>query len=288
MEYYTKIIHIMKGVTKEPHRFIDLYPLSPRELVLYPVIIRRMVPELAGMRETGIQLLLDLAGASGISAGAVRTALSRLKATGYVVPLTDSDGTRRYSFNQAKMGLISAHLSRNLKQDGFIVAVYSFSREDEAERSALRETLKDFGFRKLAQNTYINGWIDTAGLLSVVRSMGLERYLYLFPCREIDDPNLLGKIAELFDIPGRIVRLRKFRDDYFSFVGEQDLAEVERGRRMFYAGAVFWNVCMMEEPSIPARCLDEEYPLSGLLRENDVFFAANRESFFAYYRNLNG
>lgn len=278
----------MRRVIYGKHSFIEAYPLLPRELVLYPVITRMMLPEMSEFAETGMPLLLDLASFAGISDGTVRTAVSRLKTTGYLVSAADAKGASRYAFNPEKIGLIRAHMSRNLKQEGFLVAVFSFAKENEAERSAVRETLKDFGFRKLAQNTYINGWIETEGLLSAVRSMGLEKYLYLFPCRDIDDPNLLWKIGELFDIRRRIERLLKFADDYFSFVGESGLSRLETGRRMFYAGAVFWNVCMMEEPSVPARFLDASYPQSTLIRQNDEFFREHTDAFLEYYRVLNG
>ena len=62
--------------------------------------------------------------------------------------------------------LLEALLNPKEKDDpeGFLIGVFSFRAPEEAKRRAARETLLHFGFKRIAQNTYINGVIDTSGL----------------------------------------------------------------------------------------------------------------------------
>ena len=80
----------------------------------------------------------------------------------------------------ATFAMGTAQIRADQRPEGFLLAVFSFTTPEQEERASLRALLKSFGFRKLAQNTYIHGRIETEGLKAAVRGLGLENNFFLF------------------------------------------------------------------------------------------------------------
>lgn len=276
-----------ENVTKQKLEFLEEFPYSAKEALFTPIIYRFGLPMPESVPFPTLNGIRDLSRFAGVSDTAIRTALSRAKADGSILEIKDDQKKTHYTISQTiyEMGMTS--INREKQADGFIVAVYSFTKDAENERVAVRDTLKNYGFKRLAQNTYINGRIDTKGLLSTMKKLGLEKHLYLFHCPNIDDPDLINKILNLFEMDQRKLMLDKFYSHMIKFLGEQELSDDDLGRRLLYFGAIYWTVCEFEEPPIPAIHWPPDYPLLKIKKFYHDFIERNNEKLINYYIKVN-
>lgn len=266
--------------------FKTAYPLVPKSVVYAPMTFRMGLDFLHDVPETTLKGIRDLAHYAGIADGAVRTTLSREKAAGLIESYKESDGITRYRMAMRQFDMGRATIDRENKQ-GFILAVFSFTTNEVSERSAVRLTLKNYGFRKLAQNTYINGEIETSGLVSAMKEFGLEKNLYLFHCPDIDDPVLIEKILLLFDIPGRSNELKNFFQDMRSFLTERGITGDEAARRILYLAPLHYEIGHVNEFPIPAKYLPPDYALKDIHQFYHNFIYNHRAQLREYYIRVN-
>lgn len=275
------------NVTKQSSQFLSDHPYSAKEAVYTPIIYRSGLPMPETVPYPSLNGIRDLAQFAGISDTAIRTAISRAKADGSIIETKDHFGKSRYRIAPATFEMGMATISREKQPEGFIVAVFSFTKDAESERAVVRETLKNYGFKRLAQNTYINGRIDTKGLLESMKSFGLEKNLYLFHCPDIDDQDLISKILGLFDLEGRKKMLERFYEQMVDFLSEKDLSDEELGRRLLYFGSIYWTVCEMGEPPIPLKHLPPDYPMPKIRKFYMEFIEKNHGKLIQYYIKVN-
>jgi DNA-binding transcriptional regulator PaaX len=273
-------------LSQTAHSFVRRYPLSLREVIATPMIFRENVPGFDRLPFPTVDIIRDLAALAGYGDGALRTAMSRVKASGELKDFVDEAGTRRFRLTPMQESVSRVVRDRRVRPDGFIVGVFSFHAREEVERRAVRENLKYFGFKRIAQNTYINGTIDTSGLEAELARAGVSDRFYLFRCPSIDDETLLARLAEVFDVKARERTLKRFRVELTRFLEEPGLDEMELGRRVFYAGPVHHRMCFTEEPPVPAHILPESYPLRGLTTYLGAVITNRRKKIEAYYRTL--
>jgi DNA-binding transcriptional regulator PaaX len=264
------------------------YPLSARETAYTPMIIRDGFGADSSLPYPSLNGIRDFARYCGIKDGAIRTALSRGKAEGDLQTFTDEKKTVRYRITGAMLEMGKTVTGRPNQPEGFIVAVFSFTADAVAERAKVRETLKYYGFKKLAQNTYVNGRIETGGLKDAMRKFGLEKNLYLFDCPDVDDVELMQKIRSVFEIEKRKKYLHGFYRDLAAFLTVENLEREEIVHRISYAGPVYWTICYVDEPPFPAKHLPEDYPLSTITRLYEKFSEKHRQSVIEHYLQVNG
>lgn len=266
--------------------YIEAYPLSAKAAVHTPVVFRAGMDYLGSLPWPSLEGLRDFASFARIGDSALRTALSRAKAEGSLVVEKDGAGTKRYRLSQAKLDIGLSLIHAEARPEGFILAVFSFRSEDSSERAALRDLLRDFGFRKLAQNTYINGRIETKGLKAEVKKLGLEDHLFVFTCPDIEDGDLVRRILSLFDLEARKAELSAYLKRLQAFLPE-GLGDDDLARRLLYVGPVHYERCEVGEPPFPATYLPEDYPL----REIQAFYgerlSQGQEKMLAYYTTTN-
>lgn len=267
--------------------FKESYPFGAKEAVYTPLIFRVGVEQLNSMPFPSLAGIRDLAYYSGISDSAVRTTISRGKSNGSILVFKDAQDVMRYQLSQGYFEMGMTTIKRDQQPEGFIVAVFSFTKDAISERAVVRDTLKNYGFKRIAQNTYINGRIETKGLQGAMKDFGLEKNLYLFHCPDIDDLDLLNKILELFDIQNRMNLLHEFYSQMVGFLTERGLSDEEIGRRMLYFGAIYWTVCQIDEPPIPAKYLPDGYPLQKIKEFYDEFMEKNMYKLVNYYLKVN-
>lgn len=272
---------------KHPARsFILRYPLSLPEVIATPMIFREYVPGLEGLPFPRLAIIQDMAAFAGHSPGALRTALSRQRTTGDLASFVDPSGITRFRLTEAQKSVSGVVQAWGARPDGFLIGVFSFRAPEEAKRRAARQTLLHYGFKRFAQNTYINGMIDTSGLEAEMKRAGAADRFFIFRCPEIDDQTLLGRLAEVFDVEGRQRTLEGFRAELAAFLEEPDIDAMELGRRVFYAGPVHHRISFAEEPPIPACILPRGYPLSELRSYLETVIATRRRDIARYYRAL--
>jgi DNA-binding transcriptional regulator PaaX len=267
--------------------FFDRYPVSLNALLVAPVIYRANLPLLRNEPQVTAAGMTDLARLGGFNAGAIRTALSRMRAAGEVEAFEDARGVTRYRMSALHRSVSSSVRGRPDRPAGFLLAVFSFATENARERQVVRDVLKLHGFQKLAQNVYLNGQIDTGEVERVVRENGLSEHLFLFRCAEDSDPAQDQRLMAFFDLKGRAAVLTRFERDLQTFLEGKGVSGDERARRLLAVGPVHFQITHAEEPPVPARCLPRNYPLdrvAGMLER-----AADRHAkeLLAYYRRIN-
>lgn len=216
-------------VTKPYEVFLKDYPFSAKEAVYTPILYRYGIEMPQSVPFPSLNGIRDLAKFAGISDTAIRTAISRARADGSILEYKDDRGISRYTIAPSTYEMGMATIAKEKQPEGFIVAVFSFTKDAVSERSVVRETLKNYGFKRIAQNTYINGRIDTSGLMEAMRRFGIAKNLYLFHCPDIDDQDLLRKIVDLFELEKRKEKLERFYQHMVGFLTEPGLSE-EIGR----------------------------------------------------------
>lgn len=269
-------------------QFVGRHPLSLREVIATPMIFRENIPGFETLPFPGVEILRDLAAFAGYGYGALRTAMSRARASGELLGIQDEMGIQRFRLTPTQVSVSRVVRDWSSRPDGFIIGVFSFHAREAAERRAVRETLLYFGFKRIAQNTYINGMIDTTDLEAEMTRSGVADRFYLFRCASIDDPALLARLSRIFDVKGRARALERFRRELEGFLEEPGLDAMELGRRVFYAGPVQHRMCFVEEPPIPARMLPASYPLSGLTAYMGSILRRRWNQIETYYRTLCG
>lgn len=262
------------------------YPLTAKAAVHTPIVFRAGLFSSEGVPWPSLEGLRDFAHFAGIEDGAVRTALSRARAEKSIVVEADAAGRNRYSIAPATFAMGTAQINAGQRPAGFLLTVFSFKADDQADRAALRNLLKTYGFRMLAQNTYIHGRIETEGLRSAIRALGLERHVYLFTAPDIDDGHLLARILELFDMEGRRKYLRDYLSRLKSFLGGE-LSRDEAARRLLYVGAVHWERIEASEPPFPAKYLPADYALADIQSLYGRRLEEGRDALLEYYRRCN-
>jgi DNA-binding transcriptional regulator PaaX len=266
--------------------FVKAYPLTAKAAAHTPAVFRAGLETFGGLPWPSLEGIRDFAHFAGIGDGALRTALSRARSEASFIVEADSHGRRRYILAPSTLEMGATQIHSDRRPEGFLLAVFSFRSEENAGRLALRGVLKNFGFRKLAQNTYIHGRIGTEGLRTVIRALGLEEHFFLFTCPEIEDADLVARILALFDIEGRRTELREYLVRLKAFL-PGDLPEDELARRLLYVGAVHWERIEASEPPFPAKHLPADYALAEIHRFYGKKITEGRKALLFYYEKVN-
>ncbi|APR81886.1 Hypothetical protein A7982_07235 [Minicystis rosea] len=263
-------------------RFLRKYPVTLNELLIAPLVFRENLPLLRDLPEVSGNAMRDVAEFGGHSAGAVRTAMSRLRAAGAIEAIAGD--VTRYRIGPFGRSIGMAVKQRVERPEGFLLAVFSFAAGDARERQVVRDALRGHGFQKLAQNVYINGQIDTTELERIIRDDGLGDHFFLFRADD-RDPARDQRLAALFDVKKRAALLRRFEADLHAYVEEPGIDDDEFARRFIAAGPAHYRITFVEEPPLPARCLPADYPLERLQAYFELTPARCR-ALVAYYRRL--
>jgi DNA-binding transcriptional regulator PaaX len=246
--------------------FRERYPVPLSELLVAPVLFRDAFPFLLGTPPVSAPLLRDLARAAGHSETAIRTAMSRLRASGLVeVRVPPDGGEPRYhrgALTRSLQEIVAGQLER---PDGFTLVVFAFATENTRERQVVREALRLHGFQRLAQNTYIGGCIDTTALESTFRHEGIEDNVFVFRTRGDLPPNVEERLITLFDLRARARVLRALRSDLTALLEDPRLDDAEHTQRLLYAGPVHYRITFVEEPQLPESAHPAEYPLADVV-----------------------
>jgi DNA-binding transcriptional regulator PaaX len=276
-----------KKATGKPRDFREAYPLSAKGAVYNFLILRDGAPFLAAAPYPSLSTIREFAFYAGISDSAIRTLLSREGRAGYIRKEKDEAGIMRYRLAEPALVLGMINSRRDALPEGFIVAVFSFTADAAGERSIVRETLKNFGFKKIAQNVYLNGRIDTAPLRAAMRELGLDSHLYLFSCPELEDEALVRRVIGLFELDARAAELAAFERAMLAFVdGAEPSDRDESARRLVYAGLVFWERFKTTEPPLPARLLPEGYRYAAIASAYAERYAARAPAITEYYERI--
>jgi DNA-binding transcriptional regulator PaaX len=237
-----------------------MFPIATSELLHFPM----MFPEtMRGMHLQGIpyarlEFLYEVGALFGLAEGTVRTALSRMKKSGYVDAIKSGSSTR-YRVSPLQIELMNnMGKGRRRRKKGFVVAVYSFESGREKERAMTRSLLEYAGFVRFAQNSYINTRIDRAELKARLRESGLSSNVFLFDVEDLMDDDM-ERMASAWKIPERAAHLDSFMREVKAYVDESDGSDSDTFHRLAGAWVAYIVHVERTEPPLPEVLLPERY-----------------------------
>ena len=244
--------------------FIEKYPLQVSSVIIAPLAQKFYFSTFQTLPFPKLNGMYHLAEYCNIPKTSVRATISRMNKEGKIESFTDDDGATRYKFT-GMMNLVSQQASLFGNSEGFTLAIFNFKKEDEKERYRVREVLHGFGFRKLAQNVYLNTKVDSESIMKEITKWNLQDNIYLFNCADITYPSMISRISSLWQLDQWNEKLHVFYYDlknYFSFDG---LSDEEIYKRYSYGYSAFFVYFYEKHPSIPKNFIGEDYALGKVL-----------------------
>jgi phenylacetic acid degradation operon negative regulatory protein len=246
----------------------------PRSLILtfYGAFVRRLDGWVA------VAHLIELMGEAGLDAQAVRSATSRLKQRGWLMP--SRRGTAAgYALSDIARAALTAGDERIYKADqpadladGWALVVFSVPESERSQRHLLRSRLTWLGFGSDAPGV----WIGPGRLMPAARAMvtelGLERYVDLYEAAYTGFDDCRRLVQRCWD-------LAELRRRYAAFLarwepvlaGLPDGGPDERSAFIDYLGALDqWRGLPFLDPGLPTELLPpgwEGHAASALFQE---------------------
>lgn len=263
----------------------DKYPINVISVIIASVLRAyrtRQGHEIPLVTLYGMRSFADYC---GISYSSLRTTLTRWKKLGWIESFSDPTGKTRYRMLDM-MKLVADNAAEVDKPNGFSIAVFSFKKEDEKERYRVREILSSFGFKKLAQNVYINARIDSTKIMKEMGKWNLQDNLFLFDCESVSD-SMKVKIREMLELDKWNSRLEEFYSELVDFLEFEGLSDEEIYNRHNYAFGVFYTYFQLEHPAIPKDLFPEDYALKKVAELLEGKYAQYYENIMNHYMKIN-
>jgi len=245
--------------------FYDKYPVATSELLHYPLIFPETFKEyhIPGIPYVSLDFLYQFGANFGISQGAIRTNLSRMKKEGFVLSAS-KDSTIRYRTSALQRETMQNILKRKKKRNqGYKIAVYSFERAQEKKRSEVRALLEYVGFVRFAQNAFINVGIDVRELRIKLDQADVGSNVYIFDVPSVDEKDAI-RLAAAWNIPERASFLSEFLADLTSFLGALDDSDEEAFNKIGYAWIAYTAHIAGSEPPVPEELLPDDYAYNDI------------------------
>jgi len=263
---------------------LDDYPLKTHEVLHFPLMFPDSLKAYLGpsLNYPSLDILYDFAEACGVSKGAVRTALSRMKKEG-LIHVYDDHGVTRYQSSTLQIEAMINFQKRNRRTKGYTLAVYSFDGGMSKERNTARELLEYMGFVRFAQNTWMAFESNTSELKKSIQAEGLDDNVYLFDVKSIEDTTM-QRIVSFWKLEERVELLR----DYYREIQEL-LIEPDSNRDSFVNLGIAWLTFIIHiqgtEPPVPENLLPEGYlynDIVTMLRKKSMRYG---QRMYRYWKN---
>lgn len=266
--------------------FKEKYPLKVGSAIIAPLAQKHYFSDVPDLPFATLKGMYQLGEYYGIPKTSVRATLFRLCREGAIEAFTDEAGVTRYKMDKM-MALISDNAALFGKSEGFTLAIFNFKKEDARERYRVREILDSFGFRKLAQNVYLNIRVDSGNIMKEMAKWGLQDNIYLFDCDDIKDASMIRRIASLWELDKWNDRLEEFYEDLRSYFSFEGLEDDEIYKRYSYGYSVFFVYFQEKHPFVPQGFLVEGYALGKVLELIRSTVDDYRDNIIGYYRLIN-
>lgn len=237
--------------------------IRPSSLIntVYGAFVRR----LGGW--TSIADLIVLMGELDVDSQAVRSAISRLKKRGVLVPERRS-GTG-YSLSPAMHPVfdegdrrIFESLEPAALEEGWVMAVFSVPESERTYRYQLRTRLTWLGFGNMAPGL----WLAPARLLEPARStlerLGLSDYVHLFTSQYAAFSDLRATVSTWWDFPAIEAQYAAFTDHYrpvLESIDEREDIDASEAFRHYVPMLTQWRRLPYLDPGLPAELLPDDW-----------------------------
>ena len=242
----------------------SLDAVRPRSLIL--TVLGAYIRRLDGW--ISIAALIRLMAELGVDEQSVRSAVSRLKRRGVVVPDRRS-GVAGYSMSAAGLRLFEAGDARIYGrpraarlEDGWVVAVFSVPDSRRTDRHVLRSRLVWLGFGNLSPAVWIAPAHVASETADALLRLGLDRYVHLFRAHY----EAFGTVPELVRQSWDLDALRTRYAQFHAAVAPVVSRAGRDGTRAFadhvtVLGA--WRPLPFLDPGLPLEALPADWPGTG-------------------------
>ncbi|MEV0371755.1 PaaX family transcriptional regulator C-terminal domain-containing protein [Streptomyces sp. NPDC050636] len=216
-----------------------------------------------------VAALIRLLGVLGVDPPSVRSAVSRLKRRGLLVPERTATGAAAYGLSDAARQLLedgdrriygrpAARLS-----DGWVLAVFSVPEEERHKRHLLRSRLARLGFGTAAPGV----WIAPAHLYEETRHtlerLQLASYVDLFTAAHAGFEPTARAVARWWDLDAIAAQHRAFLADHAPVLEKWSRRRVvppEAAYRDYLLALDAWRRLPYADPGLPSPLLPEGWP----------------------------
>lgn len=268
--------------------FIQDYPLSTQELLHFPLMFPDALKKyhVPGIPWASIDGLYDYADYWGIQNGTVRTCLSRMKGEGMIVPV-ELRGITHYRASALQLSIMdNTQFRKKYAKKGFIIAIFSFSKSQEKERTKMRSLLSYAGFVRFAQNSYICGGINDDELKEAIAKEGFSDNVFFFSVPRIEESETT-KLVSAWGIPER----KKFLDTFFATLREFINASEQNPRDIFCRIGRAWVAYIIHvsasEPPLPESVIPEDYPYTDIYTYLQGLSTKHGKTMYRHWRESN-
>ncbi|MFJ9037829.1 PaaX family transcriptional regulator C-terminal domain-containing protein [Streptomyces sp. NPDC102406] len=217
--------------------------------------------------------LIRLLGAAGVDAPSVRSAVSRLKRRGLLVPARTASGAAGYALSDDARQLLADGDRRvygttdaaesSAEGGGWVLAVFSVPESQRAKRHVLRSTLAGLGFGTAAPGV----WLAPAKLYEEARHtlerIGCAGYVELFRGEHLGFAATADAVARWWDLDTLAGLHEAFLDEHApvlrAWQARTDTPPQEAYRDHLLA-LDSWRHLPYADPGLPARLLPEGWP----------------------------
>nr|WP_018535476.1 PaaX family transcriptional regulator C-terminal domain-containing protein [Streptomyces sp. SID8379] len=235
--------------------------------------------------------LIRLLGAAGVDAPSVRSAVSRLKRRGLLLPARTDAGAAGYALSDDARLLLDDGDSRvygtGAPRAGWILAVFSVPESERARRHVLRSTLTGLGFGTAAPGV----WLAPAGLYEEARHTleraGCAAYVDLFTGDHLGFAATADAVARWWDLAALAKLHEAFLDEHGPVLRSWEArteTPPQEAYRDYLLALDSWRHLPYADPGLPAELLPTGWP--GV-RSAEVFRALHARLHTAGARFVN-
>ncbi|MFH8343992.1 PaaX family transcriptional regulator C-terminal domain-containing protein [Streptomyces sp. NPDC018045] len=216
-----------------------------------------------------VAALIRLLGELGVDPPSVRSAVSRLKRRGLLLPARTESGAAAYGLSDAAHQLLADGDRRiygrpsPAPSDGWVLAVFSVPEQERHKRHLLRSRLARLGFGTAAPGV----WIAPSHLYDETRHtldrLHLSSYVDLFTGAHAGFEPTADAVARWWDLASLAGRHRAFLDAHepvlHHWSGRRPVPP-EAAYRAYLPALDAWRRLPYADPGLPAPLLPEDWP----------------------------
>jgi phenylacetic acid degradation operon negative regulatory protein len=210
-----------------------------------------------------VSLLIRLLAQLDVDESAVRSAISRLKRRGLLVP-SRRGGVAGYGLTEAAVGILTEGDARIFAPpeprlaDGWVLAVFSVPESERAKRHVLRTQLGALGFGACASGV----WVAPAHRLELTRALlerhGLTAYVDLWQARYLAFGDIVEHAATWWDLDGVRAAYQEFIDR--NAIDRPEPADPGEAFAAWVRVLTAWRRLPYLDPGLPVELLPADWP----------------------------
>ncbi|WP_128374829.1 PaaX family transcriptional regulator C-terminal domain-containing protein [Streptomyces cavernae] len=212
--------------------------------------------------------LIRLLGAVGVDAPSVRSAVSRLKRRGLLVPARTETGAAGYALSPEARQLLEdgdrrVYATASPKDTGWVLAVFSVPEAERHKRHVLRSRLAGLGFGTAAPGVWIAPARHYEETRHTLRRLRLDGYVDLFRGEHLGFAATSEAVARWWDLPAIAEQHEAFLDRHAPVLRRWE-SRADTPADEAYADHLraldSWRHLPYADPGLPAGLLPGSWP----------------------------